>query len=196
MDLKAQTFRWLSFVLSSMTLLITLSCSSPQNQNQQLPKNEDVWDAEQKLKDLGIVLPKASAPVANYVNAVRTGNLLFLAGKGPGLPDGTFITGKVGHDLTIEEGKEAARMVAINQLAVIKAELGDLNRVKRVVKVLGMVNCGPDFTQQPQVINGFSDLMVEVFGEKGKHARSAVGMNALPMNIAVEVELIVEIEDY
>jgi enamine deaminase RidA (YjgF/YER057c/UK114 family) len=196
MDLKAQTFRWLSFVLSSMTLLITLSCSSPQNQNQQLPKNEDVWDAEQKLKDLGIVLPKASAPVANYVNAVRTGNLLFLAGKGPGLPDGTFITGKVGQDLTIEEGKEAARMVAINQLAVIKAELGDLNRVKRVVKVLGMVNCGPDFTQQPQVINGFSDLMVEVFGEKGKHARSAVGMNALPMNIAVEVELIVEIEDY
>lgn len=196
MDLKAQTFRWLSFVLSSMTLLITLSCSSPQNQNQQLPKNEDVWDAEQKLKDLGIVLPEASAPVANYVNAVRTGNLLFLAGKGPGLPDGTFITGKVGQDLTIEEGKEAARMVAINQLAVIKAELGDLNRVKRVVKVLGMVNCGPDFTQQPQVINGFSDLMVEVFGEKGKHARSAVGMNALPMNIAVEVELIVEIEDY
>jgi enamine deaminase RidA (YjgF/YER057c/UK114 family) len=196
MDLKAQTFRWLSFVLSSMTLLITLSCSSPQNQNQQLPKNEDVWDAEQKLKDLGIVLPEASAPVANYVNAVRTGNLLFLAGKGPGLPDGTFITGKVGQDLTIEEGKEAARMVAINQLAVIKAELGDLNRVKRVVKVLGMVNCGPDFTQQPQVINGFSDLMVEVFGEKGKHARSAVGMNALPMDIAVEVELIVEIEDY
>jgi enamine deaminase RidA (YjgF/YER057c/UK114 family) len=178
-----------------MTLLITLSCSSPENQNQQITKNEDVWDAEQKLKDLGIILPEASAPVANYVNAVRTGNLLFLAGKGPGLPDGTFITGKVGQDLTIEEGKEAARMVAINQLAVIKAELGDLNKVKRVVKVLGMVNCGPDFTQQPQVINGFSDLMVAVFGEKGKHARSAIGMNALPMDIAVEVELIVEIED-
>jgi enamine deaminase RidA (YjgF/YER057c/UK114 family) len=195
MDLKTQTLRWLPFILSTMTLLITLSCSSPENQNQQITKNEDVWDAEQKLKDLGIILPEASAPVANYVNAVRTGNLLFLAGKGPGLPDGTFITGKVGQDLTIEEGKEAARMVAINQLAVIKAELGDLNKVKRVVKVLGMVNCGPDFTQQPQVINGFSDLMVAVFGEKGKHARSAIGMNALPMDIAVEVELIVEIED-
>lgn len=174
-------------------LFFAVSCNSPEVQPQQ--KSEVIWDAEQKLKDLGIVLPEASSPVANYVNAVRSGNLLFLAGKGPGLPDGTFITGKVGQDLTIEEGKEAARMVAINQLAVLKAELGDLNKVKRIVKVLGMVNCNSDFTQQPQVINGFSDLMVEVFGEKGKHARSAVGMNALPMNIAVEVELIVEIED-
>lgn len=174
-------------------LFFAVSCNSPEVQPQQ--KSEVIWDAEQKLKDLGIILPEASSPVANYVNAVRSGNLLFLAGKGPGLPDGTFITGKVGQDLTIEEGKEAARMVAINQLAVLKAELGDLNKVKRIVKVLGMVNCNSDFTQQPQVINGFSDLMVEVFGEKGKHARSAVGMNALPMNIAVEVELIVEIED-
>lgn len=182
------------FVLIPMMLsLSTVSCTSPEVQTQQQP--EAIWDAEQKIKDLGIVLPEASAPVANYVNAVRSGNLLFLAGKGPGLPDGSFITGKVGQDLTIEEGKEAARLVAINQLAVLKAELGDLNKVKRVVKVLGMVNCNSDFTQQPQVINGFSDLMVEVFGEKGKHARSAVGMNALPMNIAVEVELIVEIED-
>lgn len=176
-----------------MLSLSSVSCTSPEVQTQQQP--EASWDAEQKIKDLGIVLPEASAPVANYVNAVRSGNLLFLAGKGPGLPDGSFITGKVGQDLTIEEGKAAARLVAINQLAVLKAELGDLNKVKRVVKVLGMVNCNSDFTQQPQVINGFSDLMVEVFGEKGKHARSAVGMNALPMNIAVEVELIVEIED-
>lgn len=144
---------------------------------------------------MGIELPEASQPVANYVNAVRSGNLLFLAGKGPSLPDGNYITGKVGQDLSIEEGKEAARLVGIAQLAVLKAELGDLNKVKRIVKVLGMVNCGPDFTQQPQVINGFSDLMVEVFGEKGKHARSAVGMNALPMDIALEIELIVEIED-
>lgn len=174
-------------------LFFAVSCNSPEVQPQQ--KSEVIWDAEQKLKDLGIILPEASSPVANYVNAVRSGNLLFLAGKGPGLPDGTFITGKIGQDLTIEEGKEAARMVAINQLAVLKAELGDLNKVKRIVKVLGLVNCNSDFTQQPQVINGFSDLMVEVFGEKGKHARSAVGMNALPMNIAVEVELIVEIED-
>lgn len=118
-----------------------------------------------------------------------------MAGKGPSLPDGKYITGKVGESLTIEEGREAARLVGIAQLAVLKAELGDLNKVKRIVKVLGMVNCGSDFTQHPQVINGFSDLMVDVFGEKGKHSRSAVGMNSLPMDIAVEVEMIVEIED-
>jgi enamine deaminase RidA (YjgF/YER057c/UK114 family) len=155
----------------------------------------NTWDAEKKLEELGIDLPDASSPVANYVNAVRVGNLLFLSGKGPNLPDGSYVTGKVGEDLSIEEGKEAAKLVGIAQLAVLKSELGDLNKVKRIVKVLGMVNCGPDFTQQPQVINGFSDLMVEVFGEKGKHARSAVGMNALPMNIAVEIEVIVEIEN-
>lgn len=193
MKIESFHFQPVSGIFIMLLLLTIFSCNPNENQNQQ--SDEVVWDAEQKLVDLGIVLPEASSPVANYVNAVRTGNLLFLAGKGPGLPDGTFITGKVGQDLTIEQGREAARMVAINQLAVLKAELGDLNKVKRIVKVLGMVNCGPDFTQQPQVINGFSDLMVEVFGEKGKHARSAVGMNALPMNIAVEVELIVEIED-
>ncbi|WP_232826682.1 RidA family protein [Cognataquiflexum aquatile] len=193
MEFKAIHPRSVSFLMLLFMLFFAVSCNSPEVQPQQ--QSEVIWDAEQKLKDLGIILPEASSPVANYVNAVRSGNLLFLAGKGPGLPDGTFITGKVGQDLTIEEGKEAARMVAINQLAVLKAELGDLNKVKRIVKVLGMVNCNSDFTHQPQVINGFSDLMVEVFGEKGKHARSAVGMNALPMNIAVEVELIVEIED-
>jgi enamine deaminase RidA (YjgF/YER057c/UK114 family) len=155
----------------------------------------NTWDAEKKLEELGIDLPDAGSPVANYVNAVKVGNLLFLSGKGPNLTDGSYVTGKVGEDLSIEEGKEAARLVGIAQLAVLKSELGDLNKVKRIVKVLGMVNCGPDFTQQPQVINGFSDLMVEVFGEKGKHARSAVGMNALPMNIAVEIEVIVEIEN-
>lgn len=150
--------------------------------------------AEQKLEALGIELPKASSPVANYVNAVQTGNLLFLAGKGPTKADGTHITGKVGADLTIEEAYAAARLTGINQLAVLKAELGSLDRVKRVVKVLGMVNCGEDFTQQPEVINGFSDLMVEVFGDKGKHARAAVGMGSLPRNIAVEIEMIVEVE--
>lgn len=178
-----------------LTLILPLifSCSSEKTPYSETPRS--TWDAEAKLLSMGIELPEASQPVANYVNAVRSGNLLFLAGKGPSLPDGNYITGKVGQDLSIEEGKEAARLVGIAQLAVLKAELGDLNKVKRIVKVLGMVNCGPDFTQQPQVINGFSDLMVEVFGEKGKHARSAVGMNALPMDIALEIELIVEIED-
>jgi enamine deaminase RidA (YjgF/YER057c/UK114 family) len=153
------------------------------------------WDPEEKLAELGIILPEASAPVANYVNAVRSGNLLFLAGKGPSNPDGSYITGKVGQELSVEQGRDAARLVAINHLGVLKAELGDLKKVKRIVKVLGMVNCGPKFQQQPQVINGYSDLMVEVFGEKGKHARSAVGMIALPMDIAVEVEVIVEVEN-
>ncbi len=176
-------------------LLVLISCGQPSNDQSIETPVADTWDAETRIIELGINLPQPSSPVANYVNAVRTGNLLFLSGKGPDLPEGGYVSGKVGQDLTIEEGREAARLVAISQLAVLKAELGDLNKVKRVVKVLGMVNCGPEFTEQPQVINGFSDLMVEVFGEKGKHARSAVGMNALPSNIAVEVELIVEIED-
>jgi enamine deaminase RidA (YjgF/YER057c/UK114 family) len=152
-------------------------------------------DAEARLKEKGIVLTAPSAPVANYVNAVRVGNLLFLAGKGPNKPDGSDVIGKVGKDLTIEQGYEAARLTAISHLTVLKAELGSLNKVKRIVKVLGMVNCTEDFKEQPKVINGYSDLMVEIFGDKGKHARSAVGMYALPMNIAVEVEVIVEIED-
>lgn len=149
---------------------------------------------EAKLKEKGIVLTAPGKPVANYVNAVRVGNLLYLAGKGPTKPDGSNITGKVGKDLTIEQGYEAAQLTAINHLAVLKAELGDLNKVKRIVKVLGMVNCTEDFKEQPKVINGYSDLMVEIFGDKGKHARSAVGMYALPSNIAVEVEVIVEVE--
>ena len=143
---------------------------------------------ESRLEKLGIKLPEVSPPVANYVNAVQTGNLMFLAGKGPRKEDGSYITGKVGVDLTVEQGYEAAKLTAINQLAVLKAELGDLSRVKRVVKVLGMVNCASDFGDQPEVVNGFSDLMVEIFGEKGKHARAAVGMGSLPRNIAVEIE--------
>jgi enamine deaminase RidA (YjgF/YER057c/UK114 family) len=151
-------------------------------------------DVETKLKSINIELPTISKPLANYVHVVRSGNLLFLAGKGPSKPDGTYITGKVGKDLTIEQGRDAARLTAINQVAVLKAELGNLNKIKRIVKVLGMVNCEADFKDHPKVINGFSDLLVEVFGEKGKHARSAVGMCSLPNNMAVEIELIVEIE--
>jgi enamine deaminase RidA (YjgF/YER057c/UK114 family) len=152
-------------------------------------------DAEARLKEKGIALAPVSSPLGNYVNAVRVGNLLFLAGKGPQKADNTFITGKVGRDLTIEQGYEAARLTAINHLAVLKSELGSLNKVKRVVKVTGMVNCTEDFKDQPKVINGYSDFMVEIFGDKGKHARAAVGMYALPLNMAVEVEAIVEVED-
>lgn len=152
-------------------------------------------DVEKKLKDLGIQLPAPQKPIANYVKAVRTGNLVFLAGHGPSNPDGTDITGKVGKDLTVQQGYEAAKTVGLNLLSSLKAEVGDLNKVNRIVKVLGMVNCTENFTEQPKVINGFSDLMVSVFGEKGKHARSAVGMYALPNNIAVEIEMIVELEN-
>jgi len=151
-------------------------------------------DYDKKLKDLGIELITPTKPVANYVKAVRTGNLLYLSGDGPMRADGKYITGKLGADLTIEQGYEAARQTGISILSTLKAELGDLNKVKRVVKVLGMVNCINSFTDQPKVINGCSDLMVAVFGEKGKHARSAVGMASLPSNIAVEIEIIVEVE--
>jgi len=153
----------------------------------------ETYDPEVRLAELGIELPEPPSPVANYVNGVQTGNLIFLAGKGPLRPDGTEIHGKLGADLTIEEGYEAARLTAINQLAVLKAMLGDLSRVVRIVKVLGMVNSDPDFVEQPAVINGFSDLIVEVFGERGKHARAAVGMATLPRGQAVEIELVVEV---
>ena len=152
-------------------------------------------DAEVRLKALNIELPVIGKPLVNYVHVVRSGNLLFLAGKGPSQKNGSYIIGKVGKDITIEEGKAAARLSALNQLAVLKAELGNLNKVKRIVKVLGMINCEPDFKDHSKVINGFSDLMVEVFGEKGKHARSAVGMCSLPNGMAVEIELIVEVEE-
>lgn len=158
------------------------------------PGSSAGYDPEARLAELGINLPEAGTPVANYVNAVRTGNLIFLAGKGPSKPEGGYITGKLGADLSVEEGYAAARLAAITQLAVLKTELGNLNKIKRVVKVLGMVNATPEFTNHPEVINGFSDLMVEVFGPNGKHARAAVGMGSLPRNIAVEVEMIVEVE--
>ena len=153
------------------------------------------YDPENKLKELGIELPSPPEPVANYVNGVRTGNLIFLAGKGPKKPDGTEITGKLGAGVSIETGYEAARLAAINQLAVLKQMLGNLNRVTRIVKVLSMVNSDPNFIDQPKVINGFSDLIVDVFGERGLHARSAVGMASLPREQAVEVEMIVEVKD-
>ena len=149
---------------------------------------------EAKLKELGLELPPTPKPAANYVGAVHTGNLLFVSGHGP-TKDGKFAyIGKVGKDLSVEQGYEAARLVALNCLASAKSVLGDLDRITRVVKLLGMVNCTEDFSEQPQVINGASDLLVRLFGESGRHARSAVGMQALPVGIAVEIEMIFEVE--
>jgi enamine deaminase RidA (YjgF/YER057c/UK114 family) len=176
----------------SFLLIFSIGCTNTLNKDADLNN----YDPEARLVELGIVLPSPPQPVANYVNGVRTGNLIFLAGKGPKRADGTEITGKLGVDVSIEEGYEAAKLTAINQLAVLKSMLGDLSKVKRVVKVLGMVNSDPSFIEQPKVINGFSDLIVEVFGERGKHARAAVGMASLPRAQAVEIEMIVEVEDY
>jgi len=149
--------------------------------------------AEKRLKALGIELPKVSNPVATYVNAVQTGNLLYLSGKGPLAVDGVRPKGKLGREFNIEQGYAHARSTGLDLLAVLKSELGSLDRVKRIVKLLGMVNCLPEFTDPPKVINGCSDLLVEVFGDKGRHARSAVGLNSLPMGIPVEIEMIVEV---
>ncbi|HEY8445762.1 MAG TPA: RidA family protein [Thermomicrobiales bacterium] len=147
--------------------------------------------AEQRLKELGIELPPPPKPAANYVTCVRTGNLLFVSGHGPG-PNAP--SGKLGQNLSVEQGYQVAREVGMNILATVRAELGSLDRVKRVVKVLGMVNSDPSFGDQPKVINGCSDLFVEVFGEAGKHSRSAVGFVALPNQIAVEIECTMEVE--
>src|SRR5271170_5290235 len=136
-------------------------------------------DFDKKLKELGVELYPPTKPMGNYVKVVRTGNLLYFAGHGPTRADNSNITGKVGKDLTLEQGYEAAKQTGIALLSTLKSEIGDLNKVKRIVKVLGMVNCTQEFTDQPKVINGFSDLMVTIFGEKGKHARSAVGMYML-----------------
>jgi enamine deaminase RidA (YjgF/YER057c/UK114 family) len=152
--------------------------------------------AESKLKSMGLSLPEAAQPVANYVRFVRVGDLLFISGTGPGdWPDGTPCVGKLGEDLSVEQGYEAARLVGLSLIATLKQHLGDLDKVQQVVKLLGMVNATPDFTEQPRVVNGCSDLLVAVFGDKGRHTRSAVGMGSLPMCIPVEIELIVQVSD-
>jgi len=151
--------------------------------------------AEATLIAKRITLPPSGTPMANYVTAVRSGNLLFLAGAGPVRDGRPTVQGKVGKELSVEQGYQVAREVGLTLLANARAHLGSLDKVKRVVKVLGMVNSAEGFGDQPKVINGFSDLMVEVFGEAiGKHARSAVGMAALPVNIPVEIEMILEVE--
>lgn len=151
---------------------------------------------EQRLKELGITLPPAPAPGANYVPYVREGNLIFVAGQLPREADGQLQhVGKVGDELSVEDGYASARVCALNCLAQLQAALGSLDRVKRIVRVGGFVNCTDGFTQQAQVINGASDVIVEVLGDRGKHARAAVGNNSLPRNVATEVELVAAVED-
>jgi enamine deaminase RidA (YjgF/YER057c/UK114 family) len=148
---------------------------------------------EARLASLGLTLPKVPSPVATYVNAVHTGDLLFLSGKGPLAEAGRLPTGRVGVDFTVEDGYRLARSTGLALLAVLRAELGTLDRVKRIVKVLGMVAAPAEFGDHPKVINGCSDLMVEVFGDAGRHARSAVGVSSLPLGTPVEIELVAEV---
>ncbi len=154
----------------------------------------DDYDPEGRIEELGLVLPELPPSIANYVRTVRTGNLVFTAGHGPLQADGTYLSGKLGSNLDVEQGYGAARLTAVALLSSLKAEIGDLNRVRRIVKVTGMVNSTPDFTDQSKVINGCSDLLVEIFGDRGLHARAAVGMASLPRGFAVEIEMIVEVE--
>jgi enamine deaminase RidA (YjgF/YER057c/UK114 family) len=150
---------------------------------------------ENRLEEIGIELPPPVKPVANYVTTVQTSNLVFTSGHGPVNMSGELEKGQLGTDMTIEEGYQSARLVGLGLISTLKDTLGDLDRIKRVIKVVGFVNSTPDFLDHPKVVNGVSDLFVEVFGDKGKHARSAVGMVQLPGGIPVEVEVIVEIED-
>lgn len=149
--------------------------------------------AEARLKALGLTLPALPVPAANYVPYRLAGNMLYLSGQGPRRPDGSFVIGKLGREISVEQGYEAARLTGLELLAAAKAALGSLDRVEAVIKVLGMVNAVPDFGEQPKVINGCSDLFVEVFGENGRHARSAVGFGSLPNGIAVEIEAIFQV---
>ena len=150
---------------------------------------------EEKIKELGLELPAAPSPMANYVTARRTGNLIFFSGAGPFQEGKPVVFGKVGAELSQEEGYQAARLTGLNLIAQLKKELGNLDRVKQFVKVQAFVASAPDFMAQPAVMNGVSDLFAEIFGEKGKHARTAVAVPQLPSNIPIEVEIIVEVTD-
>lgn len=150
---------------------------------------------ETRIKELGLELPPAPEPAGNYTPVVQAGDMCYVSGHGPLLPNGEMLCGRVGSDVSEEAGYAAARQTGLAMIATLKANLGDLDRVVQIVKVLGMVNSTPDFRNHPKVINGFSDLMVEVFGDAGRAARSAIGMGSLPRNITVEVEAIVQVRD-
>jgi enamine deaminase RidA (YjgF/YER057c/UK114 family) len=167
-------------------VLVSLASAGPYAQQTVSP--------EARLKALKLELPPVPKPIASYVPTVRTGNLVFLAGQGPVSGGTPTVTGKVGAELTEEEGARAARATILVALAALRAEIGSLDRVARIVKVVGFVNSAPGFTRQPWVMNGASDLLVEIFGEAGRHARTSVGVNELPLNIPVEIELIVEVK--
>jgi enamine deaminase RidA (YjgF/YER057c/UK114 family) len=172
---------------------LVLACLAPAAAQAQAaaPATAAAFDPEARLRALGLQLPVADPPIANYVRAVRTGNLVFLAGHGE---CGTSLKGKLGAGITIDSAYASARRVGLCLLSSLKAEVGDLRRVRRVVRVVGMVNATPDFTDHPKVVNGVSDLLVQVFGERGRHARAAVGMGSLPNGMTVEVEMIVEVD--
>lgn len=178
----------------AMICLFFAACNSGQKTSEVSQTTENI-DVEARLDSLGINLIGGNPPTANYLKSKQSGNFVYLSGHGPDKPEGGQVIGKLGDDLTLEEGAAAARLVGISLLSSLKHEIGDLNRVKSVVKVLGLVNATPDFERHSQVINGFSDLMVEVFGEAGKHARSSVGVSSLPSGIPVEIEMIVELKD-
>lgn len=178
----------------AMICLFLAACNSSQEKPEVSGASEKI-DVAARLDSLGINLITGNPPTANYLKAKQSGNLVYLSGHGPDKPEGGQVFGKLGADLTQEEGAAAARLVGISLLSSLKNEIGDLNRVKSIVKVLGLVNATPDFERHSQVINGFSDLMVEVFGEAGKHARSSIGVSSLPSGIPVEIEMIVELKD-
>ena len=198
MNLKRSTFIKLGSMtaVGSIAAIPTLlnSCNSATGSSGVICSASGI-DHEQRIIDLGLVLPSAPKPVGMFKPVLISGNLLYVSGQGPNLPDGTQIIGKVGSDLTLEEGKLAARQVGLTMISTIKEHFGDLNKICRLIKTLGMVNCTMDFQQQPAVINGFSELIAEIFGEEnGIGVRSAVGMVSLPSNIPVEVEAIFELK--
>lgn len=180
----------LSAFFSLILLINTSMALASSEKSRHMQTNPD-----EKVKQLGLTLKDKGKPTATFVYAVRTGDLLFTAGHISVTPKGEIIKGKLGKDLTTEQGAEAARMAGISVLATIKQQLGSLSKVKRLVKVTGMINATPEFTQHSQVMNGFSDLMIEVFGENGQHARSAVGMGSLPVDAAVEIEVVLEVKN-
>ncbi len=182
------------YITQALSLIIVLIMITGCVQVDESTGIDSNYNPEERLRELNITLPTPPQPVANYVNGVRAGNLIFLAGKGPKYPDGRELTGKLGGNITIDQGYEGARQTAINQLSVLKEMLGDLNKVKRIVKVLGLVNSSPNFIDQPKVVNGFSDLMVDVFGEKGKHAELQLELIHY-LEVSSEIELVVEVYD-